>query len=225
MAMNSPFDRLLVWRDPVARSGPENMAVDELLMEGLGEAPVLRIYHWEGDWVSLGYFQKLEEARRLFEGERVEFVRRMTGGGLVDHRNDLTYTLCVPRGHALAEQRGEGSYRMIHAAVVGALQQSGCPARMVTEDEAGESLACFEKAVAWDVVGESGRKLAGAGQKRGKAGLLHQGSVLAGEDVGQVLATCLSEGVMEWEPRGDIESRARELATTKYATEAWMGRR
>jgi MSHA biogenesis protein MshG len=33
MAMSAPFDRLLVWRDPVARSGPENMAIDELLLE------------------------------------------------------------------------------------------------------------------------------------------------------------------------------------------------
>ncbi|MDA0768244.1 MAG: lipoate--protein ligase family protein, partial [Verrucomicrobia bacterium] len=168
--MEQPFERLLVWEDPVARPGPENMAVDEVLLEALGEEAVLRIYGWEGDWVSLGYFQKLEVARRVFAGEGVEFVRRMTGGGMVDHREDLTYTLLVPRGHGLAETRGEESYRVIHGAVVEALRRAGVAARMVAENGAGESPACFEKAVAWDVVGEDGRKLAGAGQRRGKGG-------------------------------------------------------
>ena len=34
------FQKLLVWRDSQARSGPENMAIDEWLMTQLGEVPI-----------------------------------------------------------------------------------------------------------------------------------------------------------------------------------------
>ena len=49
------FEVLRVWKDSVARSGPENMAVDEWLTTQTAEGPILRIYDWDGDWVSLGY--------------------------------------------------------------------------------------------------------------------------------------------------------------------------
>ena len=38
------FDSLQVWSDKEARTGPENMAVDEWLLESVGEFPILRIY-------------------------------------------------------------------------------------------------------------------------------------------------------------------------------------
>ena len=226
--MSAVLERLLLWRDPEARPGPENMAVDELLLENLGEEPVLRIYDWAGDWVSLGYFQELAEARRLFAGEGLEFVRRMTGGGIVDHRCDLTYSLLVPRGTELAEGRGDESYRAIHGAVAVALQRAGRAARMLTEDEPSDSAACFEKGVAWDVAGEGGGKLAGAGQKRSREGLLHQGSVLAPEVCGElekILPGCLAEEVVEWRPDAGLLDRARSLAGGKYAKAAWLERR
>ena len=38
------FEVLRVWKDSVARSGPENMAVDEWLTTQTAEGPILRIY-------------------------------------------------------------------------------------------------------------------------------------------------------------------------------------
>ena len=223
--MESLFERLLVWEDPVARSGPENMALDEVLLNGLGADPVLRIYRWGGEWVSFGYFQKLAEARNLFGGKHLEFVRRLTGGGVVDHRNDVTYSLLVPRGEALAEVRGVGSYRAIHAVVVEALGRAGLSARMLTADDASESAACFQKGVAWDVVGEDGGKLAGAGQRRNRAGLLHQGSVLGGESVRTELVKSFGVERVAWEPGEGVVEAAGKLAEQKYATQAWLEKR
>jgi lipoate-protein ligase A len=226
--MSAVLGRLLLWRDPEARPGPENMAIDEVLLEHLGSDPLLRIYDWAGDWASLGYFQDLAEARRLFTGQGMHFVRRMTGGGIVDHRRDLTYSLLVPRGSDLAEGRGDESYRVIHAAVAEALRRSGLAARVLTEDGPGDSAACFEKGVAWDVAGEDGAKLAGAGQKRSRDGLLHQGSVLAPEARGELgwrLPRTLAREAVEWSPDAGLLARARVLATEKYATAAWLERR
>ncbi|MFT6596439.1 MAG: lipoate-protein ligase A, partial [Akkermansiaceae bacterium] len=68
------FQNLHVWLDETPRSGAENMAVDEWLIQSVGEVPFLRIYSWDGDWVSLGYFQSLVDAKELF-GKVSQLVR------------------------------------------------------------------------------------------------------------------------------------------------------
>ena len=167
------------WRDPLVRSGPENMAVDSWLLEQ-GD-PVLRVYGWKGDWCSMGYFGSVAEARTVVPG--VSLVRRATGGGFVDHRDDLTYTIVVPRTSRLAGRKGSGSYRVVHEALVEALKEAGMAVGIVEEDAPGRSPVCFEKPVAWDILDKEGRKVAGAGQRRTRSGLLHQGSVMCGQGV------------------------------------------
>jgi len=215
-----PFPVLRGWCDPVARSGPECMAVDELLLQGLAEDPVLRFYDWEGAWVSVGYFGDLEAAQEVF-GESVSLVRRWTGGGVVDHRDDMTYSLMIPRGHAVAKTRGAESYAAIHAAVVEALRACGVEARLIAVDGEGDSAQCFEKPVAWDVVDATGNKLAGAGQRRTRWGLLHQGSVqLAGEKVAAFrtgFSEALAEQITPWSPEASLISQTAKLAGEKYS--------
>ncbi len=165
--------KLRLWMDPVKRSGPEAMAVDEWLLEVAME-PVLRVYGWDGDWASVGYFGKIADARAAIP--EVRWVRRWTGGGMVDHRADWTYTLVLPHSEKLANERGAESYRRIHAALAEALTAEGHAVRLsMGEDETGAAL-CFENPVSHDLVGPGGMKLAGAGQRRTRHGLLHQGS-------------------------------------------------
>lgn len=140
--------------------------------------PVLRIYEWDGPWLSIGYFGEIAVARQCIQAEPVGIVRRATGGGLVDHRSDRTYSLVVPRGEPFSQERGSESYRRIHAALAGALESCGYEALLVERDAADESPLCFERPVTWDLVDGSRRKVAGAGQRRTRRGLLHQGSVL-----------------------------------------------
>ena len=192
------------------------MAIDQALLRNAPETPVLRLYEWEGAWVSVGYFGDLEAARDEC-GPEVSVVRRPTGGGVVDHRVDVTYTLVVPTRHELARMgRGE-AYRLIHEGVVLALNAVGISARQVTEDSTIDSVHCFEKAVAWDVSDASGRKLAGAGQRRTRAGFLHQGSVLIGDDKDlkeqfrNALPGCLAHRTAPWAPMsvGNLQSSSQ----------------
>ncbi len=190
------FEKLRVWHDVVWRTGPENMAADEWLMGQLADGPVLRLYGWAGDWASYGYFQEEKTAREIFGGD-VSYVRRWTGGGAVDHRRDATYTLAMPKDEAVAKLRGGGSYRAIHEALAACLRARGKEARLVENDCGGDSAACFEKPVCWDLLGAAGKKLAGAGQRRGRAGFLHQGSVAASEEELAFLPDFLAA---EWDP-------------------------
>lgn len=214
------FERLKVWRDPVARSGPENMAIDEWLFRQAGEVPILRFYEWSGDWVSLGYFQSLAEARGIF-GEELSYVRRWTGGGIVDHRADSTYTLVIPRSEDLAGSRGSESYCAIHKAVAVCLQREGQACELASEDSEKDSNACFEKPVQWDLLSTEGGKLAGAGQRRGREGILHQGSAEAPMEMLAGLGDCLA-GSCEAVEFVDFPGLA-ELVTC-YERSEWLTR-
>lgn len=168
------FETLQLWFDETARSGPENMAVDEWLLTHAA-SPVLRVYRWEENWGSLGYFGAISEARKTFPG--LNWVRRWTGGGLVDHRDDWTYTLVLPGGESLASQRGAESYRLIHEALGSVLASEIGDVRLSAGEQVTGAAACFENPVEHDLVDGNGLKRAGAGQRRTKTGLLHQGSV------------------------------------------------
>ena len=59
------------------------------------ERPLLRVYRWERPAVSFGYFERWEPVREKYP-ER-EAVRRWTGGGVVLHGEDFTYSMLIPR--------------------------------------------------------------------------------------------------------------------------------
>jgi lipoate-protein ligase A len=203
------------------------MAVDEWLLQTI-VCPVLRVYGWERDWGSVGYFGNLEGAKRSFDG--VRWVRRWTGGGIVDHRSDWTYTLMVPSNEELAKLRGAESYRLIHQALVQAVKTKDSIVRLSEGmDETGDS-CCFVNPVEHDLVDAFGRKIAGAGQRRTKLGLLHQGSVAGRlewpESVARAkaLAAILAETVEEFTARPDSGDLAQRVAS-RYGNPAWTERR
>lgn len=225
----SVFESLDFWQDKQPRSGAENMAVDQLLMELVGQRPVarplLRIYGWSEPTISFGYFLPLSDATDAFSDDELTYVRRWTGGGVVDHRVDLTYTLMVPRGHELAAARGAESYRVIHQALADALSHLGEKVRLTVVDEGDGGAACFTNPVAYDLTNLSGEKIAGAGQRRTKFGLLHQGSVMTSVEpdafAGQLVAE-FSDQATAWSPDNSLLRNANDLAAERYATAAWL---
>ncbi|MEI8089110.1 MAG: lipoate--protein ligase family protein [Opitutaceae bacterium] len=168
----------------------ENMATDFLLLQRYprAEAARFRHYGWRGPAWTFGYSQKITFVRTQLPAEANpnEVCRRVTGGGVVDHREDWTYALVIPRGFAFEELRAIESYRRVHECLATALNAQGVPAVVKTHCEApadgelacGPAGVCFQRAELYDVVhGETGEKIAGAAQKRNKRGLLFQGSL------------------------------------------------
>ena len=167
----------------------ENMALDFLLLQRYPRAatPRFRHYGWRGPAFTFGYAQKIAAVRlALPAGMTLDVCRRPTGGGIVDHRHDWTYTLVIPRGHPLEEVPATQSYRAVHAALAAALRAQGVPAQLQPAAEvaaaspasAANAGVCFQRAETHDVVRENdGTKIAGAAQKRNKRGLLFQGSI------------------------------------------------
>ncbi|MBA3849811.1 MAG: lipoate--protein ligase family protein [Opitutus sp.] len=167
----------------------ENMAVDFLLLQRYPDAaaPRFRHYEWRGPAFTFGFSQKIAFVRgKLAADLPADLCRRPTGGGIVDHRNDWTYALVIPRGHPLEEARATESYRVVHAALAEALAALGQPVELKAgcapppegADRPPGPGVCFQRAELFDVVNSAtGAKVAGAAQKRNKRGLLFQGSI------------------------------------------------
>ncbi len=220
----SMTETMNVWRLIIHKvsSPARNMAVDEALLREVRD-PVLRLYEWSEPAVSLGYFQP-----HALAGER-PFVRRYTGGGLVDHAHDVTYTIVLPRAHPWMEMSAPESYCHIHRGVLAALQACGIAGELAPAAYAVESEACFAKPVKFDVVNDAG-KLSGAAQRRTREGLLHQGSILLPDPArnGEVrsafpaaFAARLELALAESQLSAEETARADALERDRYATDAW----
>ena len=213
-----------LWVDPVPRSGYRNMAADELLSRR--SESWLRIYTWDRPAVSFGYFDTAAEASSIFPGA-VEYIRRWTGGGIVDHRIGLTYTVTLPAVEGVMYPSADQLYIWIHGALATALQQSGVPCTLLTEDAPDGGRACWASPVKSDIVDETGQKLAGAGQRRYKGAVLHQGLIQQCEPqdgwperLAAALAPVVNVVVGE-EPYPGFATELDELCRTKYETAEW----
>jgi lipoate-protein ligase A len=162
-----------------------NMAIDAALLETLPSGVVtFRHYGWTEPAITFGYSQRhLEVGEHVPDG--VVLCRRMTGGGIVDHRNDWTYALVIDRQAPPSALSSTDLYARVHSAIAEALSQQGlatqlapCPRKC--DDSPGKTAGpdkCFVQPVMNDVLDRDGRKIAGAAMKRTRKGLLLQGSV------------------------------------------------
>src|SRR5438309_2317519 len=91
-----------------------NMAMDEALLEAMPRLarPVLRFYSWTEPAASFGYFQKFAEIEQLTHLRPL--VRRPTGGGLVPHDADWTYSLAFPIIDEWYSLSATESYERVH---------------------------------------------------------------------------------------------------------------
>ena len=163
------------------------MALDETLLAraGQGDAPTLRLYGWDGPWLSLGYAQPFS-ARALLacRAAGVRVVRRVTGGRAVLHGADLTYAVTAPE--AALPGSLTASYRVLSAALLRALLAIGvaaesAPAGPTPSPVDPARFDCFAEAAA-DELAVGGRKLAGSAQRRAGGALLQHGSIRLAPD-------------------------------------------
>jgi lipoyl(octanoyl) transferase len=213
------FEALDFLDDIEPHSAAMNMAIDEALLRCIS-APMLRVYRWARPAVSFGYFEKWGPVQSAHPQR--ELVRRWTGGGVVLHGEDWTYSLLVPEACDFARVSAVESYGAIHDALTRALRDHGIDASVSENTHAKISQACFENAVRHDVL-HDGKKIAGAAQRRTQFGLLHQGSiqnVTLGREFGREFALTLAARVQPQAPT--IGDDARALAHSKYGAAHWL---
>lgn len=157
-----------------------HMALDEaVLLQSAPDTLVLRVYGWDGDACTFGYSQPYAAARAACD-ERgwkdIAPVRRATGGGIVFHDGDMTFSLVFPWDRLCAP---ETIYKNIHRGIHLALKVHGVANGLWSPERRpwGAAAACFSRPEKMDIVRPDGKKiLGGALRKKGAKGL-YQGSL------------------------------------------------
>ena len=220
------------------QSGPGgpafNMALDEALLEAMPRLgkPVLRFYGWTEPAASFGYFQRIAEVERATLLRPL--VRRPTGGGIVPHDADWTYSLAFPTSHDWYSLKAVESYRRVHEWIQASFALLDIATKLAACSRESFPGQCFAGHEEYDVLWRE-RKIAGAAQRRNKLGLLIQGSVqpppisIARTDWERAMREVASaQAHAEW---GEFAldaalcERAANLAAQKYAREDFNRKR
>ena len=216
------FENLREVLDPEPHAAALNMAIDEALLAGASE-PLLRVYGWRQPAVSFGYFGKHGEISVAWPTR--ELVRRWTGGGVVPHGDDVTYSLLVPAGHPIARLGPLESYQAIHEALAQWFATRGIGASLTT-GAPKISEECFANPAPHDVLA-GGNKIAGAAQRRTRQGLLHQGSIQRVPGMDQwrdALSSAFCSRVESRSISAEEIDAAQLLVESKYGREEWLRR-
>ena len=177
------------WRfiDSGNSDGPENMALDEALLQSFDShstQPVLRLYGWSPPALSLGRFQKADDILDLEKcrAAGVSVVRRITGGGVIFHADELTYSIVCAPHHIPASDSIKDSFRVLTAFLLQFYRDLGLDAgyavdRKSSAEKIGErSEFCFAGKETFDIL-INGRKIGGNAQRRKREVIFQHGSI------------------------------------------------
>ena len=225
------------WEDAAAHPPELNMALDEALLLSAPQRGrvLLRFYRWDRPAVTIGYVQKYAAA----PAEGFTIVRRPTGGGVVFHDHDFTYTVVIPARHWLTDLDRVESYGAINRSVLEGLARCNVEGSLASEhipkSVDRSRMVCFSNPTRYDIVMQQ-RKIAGCAQRRTKTGILHQGSIHFGGPL-PVSRRRLSEmlclgfrgemnaDMQPFVPPDSLLSAAQQLVQDRYDTDAWNRRR
>lgn len=217
------------------------MAFDENAAAVCGGNFLLRVYNWSGEGVTFGYAQFFDEVvQTLPSGAAV--TRRPTGGGIVPHGDDMTFSCIFPPQGALSPT---ALYAKLHGAFYRALASLGVECALHGADGAGKSggalyapsaggaaSACFRNPVPLDLLDGRGVKILGGALRRFEGAVLYQGSLqmkgarARAAQTAPAFAAELSKLLgFGWEKRAAADSElaaAEKLAAERYRSPEWI---
>lgn len=175
-----------------ALSGFENMAIDEAILKEVEKGlspPTIRLYRWSPHCISLGKHQDPSQELNLdrIANSEIHFVKRYTGGRVVFHAEELTYSVIAPQSVAKWGDKLASTYEEISLWLL----QGLAPLHPEFSLERGDVVvkspknqvaqACFASTAKSELV-LTGKKLIGSAQRRTRKSFLQHGSILVGQE-------------------------------------------
>lgn len=160
------------------KSAKKNMQIDNALLKSFckDDIPILRIYQWTPSF-SVGVSQKCEDFPLLLEKYNNNCARRMTGGGVLFHGFDISYSLVLPslKYEALHVKK---SYEKICQFLLKFYKNLGLNPSFAKDLQLNLSKSDFCQVgfETYDIIIE-GKKIGGNAQKRVKNVIFQHGSI------------------------------------------------
>ncbi len=169
-----------------AGTAARNMASDEVLALSLAEQrdfSYLRIYSWKPAALSFGYNQKIEKIVNinLVQSSGISLVRRMTGGRMVFHDNEYTFSAGMTIEDLKSKAGNQATFLdmfifMISPLVV-ALQTKGIAARLSSAKECSrpgnDHHHCYSAAAGHSIFAGNKKLVGAAGLMRDNCLVIH----------------------------------------------------
>lgn len=157
------------------------MAVDEALLYTFSEndMPILRLYGWNKS-LSFGRFSKPYENLDMnrLSVQKTPYVRRPTGGGILVHGDDISYSIIMPR-KMLKDYGIKESYNYLCTFLIKFYKKLKLKAEFASDLnlDIQSSDICLAGHEAYDIV-INGKKMGGNAQRYIKNTLLQHGTIV-----------------------------------------------
>jgi len=165
--------------------GGMNMAIDEMLSKKLTEnsrQPYLRFYKWRPATLSFGYNQKIERLVNIeaVQAAGLDIVRRMTGGKMVFHDDEYTFSVGLP-AEFIESRIGKGKtflemFTLSILPLLTGLKQMQVPARFADSREMRHSsngVHCYATAAGHSIYAGDRKLIGAAGVFRNNSLVIH----------------------------------------------------
>jgi lipoate-protein ligase A len=177
------------WRflDGGLGDGAANMSEDMACLMACEQRlcpPTIRLYGWERPTLTLGYGQEATRLINLDKASQLEIpiIRRPTGGRVLLHDEELTYSLISPNDHPVFSGGLKNSMCVISEILTNSLVDLGCSKddirfALPVRSKGQSDPACFALANHFELTCQ-GKKIIGSAQRRMKYAFLQHGSIL-----------------------------------------------
>lgn len=165
------------------KTGNENMQIDSDLLDwaiqNQYKDAIFRLYGWSPACISLGRNQKDDFLDRKFLTEnRIDIVRRLTGGRALLHDKELTYSFICPEKYLQNGENVTNSYKEISGFLIKKLEKIGIFTDFGSAKRPKTKFDyCMLVSTGADLCYQ-GKKLIGSAQCRKNGYILQHGSIL-----------------------------------------------
>ncbi len=195
------------WRfiDTPKLCAKENMKFDKSLLEQ-GE-PSFRLYTWKENSFTLGRSQKQENIEKFGD----DWARRETGGGLLLHGCDVSYSITLPI-ELLENKSVKKSYEYLCSFLLHFYKQLGLHVEYAKDIniELSKSFFCQKGFEPYDMIC-NGKKIGGNAQRRTRTTILQHGSIPLKKDTREYAGYSLEEFGVDLSPQ-----RAKDLLRQSF---------
>ena len=175
MKINNKF-RLIITQN---LSSKINSNIDKALFKAFknDSFPILRLYSWE-DCITFGAGQSIDDYEKLQSDYKNNVSKRLTGGGVLFHGHDISYTILL-NPNTIENRDVKETYFFICQFLLKFYENFGLKPKFAKDEESivlSKSPFCQVGFEAYDIIID-GKKIGGNAQKRAKNCILQHGSI------------------------------------------------